>query len=94
MSFNLQPTKPFIKKYKKLVKGNVALKKRIGTALDILRDNPQEPKLKSHKVSTSQFGQVWSIRITGDIRVLWNYNDGNQLVLLLLNIGGHGDVYR
>ena len=47
MRFYLKATKPFIKKYKKLVKGNLALKKQIGIALDILRDNPQEPKLKS-----------------------------------------------
>ena len=94
MRFYLKATKPFIKKYKKLVKENLALKKQIGIALDILRDNPQEPKLKSHKVSTSQFGQVWSIRITRDIRILWDYDKDSQLLLLLLDIGGHDNVYR
>jgi len=94
MSFDLKPTKPFIRKYKKFVKGNLVLKKRIGTDLDILRDNPQEPKLKSHKVTTTQFGEVWSIRITGDICILWDYDENNQLVLLLLDIGGHDQVYR
>ena len=94
MKYNLKPTKPFLKKFNKLIKGNLKLEKKIGECLNILRENPKENKLGSHKVDTSQFGQVWSIKITGDIRILWDYDRDNQLILLLLNIGGHDEVYR
>jgi mRNA-degrading endonuclease YafQ of YafQ-DinJ toxin-antitoxin module len=47
----------------------------------------ENPESVSHKV-----GEFWSCRVTGDIRIIWEYKDG-ELVLLLLKIGGHNTVY-
>ena len=74
----------FKKEYKKLIKNNKIIEKRIDVTLDKLLKSPESV---SHKV-----GEVWSCRVTGDIRIIWEYKNG-ELVLLLLKIGGHNDVY-
>lgn len=86
--FEIEFSNYFKKQYKKLIKNNPALEKRIDTALTKLVESPEKV---SHRV-----GSYWSCRVTGDIRIIWNYKKG-ELVLILLKIGGHsgtGDVYR
>jgi len=78
----------FKKQYKKLIKNNTDLENRIDAALLKLSENPESV---SHKVGT-----FFSCRVTGDIRIIWEYKKG-ELVLLLLKIGGHSgknNVYR
>ena len=78
----------FKKQYKKLIKNNQVLEKRIDIALAELLTNPEAV---SHKV-----GDAWSCRVTGDIRIIWEHKDG-ELTLLLIKIGGHSgknSVYR
>lgn len=75
----------FKKQYKKLIKNNKDLEQRIDVALNKLGQNPESV---SHKV-----GYYWSCRVTGDIRIIWQYKNG-ELTLLLVKIGGHGVVYR
>jgi mRNA-degrading endonuclease YafQ of YafQ-DinJ toxin-antitoxin module len=82
--FKAEFSKNFKKQYSKLIKNNVNLKKRIDVALLKLCENPETI---SHKV-----GQYWSSRVTADIRIIWEYKRG-ELVLLLLKIGGHDNVY-
>jgi mRNA-degrading endonuclease YafQ of YafQ-DinJ toxin-antitoxin module len=83
--FAAEFSKYFQKQYKKLIKNNKIIEARIDTALIKLLEDPE---LVSHKV-----GEYWSYRVTGDIRIIWEYKDG-ELVLLLLKIGGHGQVYK
>ncbi len=78
--FEVEFTQYFVKQYKKLIKNNKTLENRIDVALIKLSENPERV---SHKV-----GDFWSARITGDIRIIWEYKN-NQMVLLLLKIGGH-----
>jgi mRNA-degrading endonuclease YafQ of YafQ-DinJ toxin-antitoxin module len=78
----------FKKQYKKLIKNNKIIEKRIDVSLAKLLANPEAV---SHKV-----GDVWSCRVTGDIRVIWEYS-GGELTLLLIKIGGHSggnNVYK
>jgi mRNA-degrading endonuclease YafQ of YafQ-DinJ toxin-antitoxin module len=82
--FTAEFSKHFQKQYKKLIKNNQILETRIDTALAKLLDDPETT---SHKV-----GQYWSCRVTGDIRIIWQYK-GGELVLLLLKIGGHDELY-
>jgi mRNA-degrading endonuclease YafQ of YafQ-DinJ toxin-antitoxin module len=82
--FTAEFSKYFQKQYKKLIKNNKILEARIDTALSKLLEDPE---LVSHKV-----GQYWSCRVTGDIRIIWEYQD-DELVLMLLKIGGHDEVY-
>jgi len=46
------------------------------------------------KVNISVLGEVCSSRITGDIRLIWEYNQENEIEIILLTIGGHDRVYR
>jgi mRNA-degrading endonuclease YafQ of YafQ-DinJ toxin-antitoxin module len=82
--FTAEFSKYFQKQYKKLIKNNQILETKIDTALTKLLDDPETT---SHKV-----GQYWSCRVTGDIRIIWQYKD-DELVLLLLKIGGHDELY-
>ena len=81
IEYSIEYTSYFKKQYKKIIKNNVILEKRIDTALRKLGDNPE---LVSHKIVDT----IWSCRVTGDIRILWEYKEG-EITLLLLKIGGH-----
>jgi mRNA-degrading endonuclease YafQ of YafQ-DinJ toxin-antitoxin module len=82
--FSVEFSRYFQKQYKKLIKNNKNLEVRIDVALTKLIENPENV---SHKV-----GDFWSCRVTGEIRIIWEYKN-DELVLLLLKIGGHDQVY-
>ena len=82
--FRIEFSTYFSREYAKLIKRNKILERRVNVALLKLEKSPESV---SHKV-----GEVWSCRVTGDIRIIWEYKNG-ELVLLLLKIGGHNDVY-
>lgn len=83
----LRFTKSFEIEYKKLVKGNKTLKKRIGKQLQILQIHTNHPSLRLHKLGS---GKYWSISIDKSIRILiiiekkWIY---------IYHIGKHEDIY-
>ena len=52
----------FKKEYKKLIKNNKIIEKRVDVALDKLLKKPENV---SHKV-----GELWSCRVTGNIRII------------------------
>ena len=86
--YELQTTSNFRKKYKKLVEKNKKLQNAIEKTLELLRSNPKYKSLKTHKVFLSQYGEVYSSFVTGDIRIIWIQIE-EKLVILLLDIGGH-----
>ena len=95
MNYEIEFSRNFDRKLKKLLKGNSQLKKRVVKALEELTVNPFTESLETHKVSTSS-GTNYSSRATGDIRIIWNFVD-NKTILLLVTIGGHEGsrgVYR
>lgn len=87
--YNLLVTKPFEKSYKRLTSRDHLLEQKIQKTFKFLRSDPSYPGLNSHKVSTRDYGERWSSWVTGDIRIIWDYDDQESLVLLLLDIGGH-----
>ena len=94
--YELQTTSNFRKKYKKLVEKNKKLQDSVKKALDLLRLNPKYKSLKTHKVFLSQYGEVYSSFVTGNIRIIWLQVE-NKLIILLLDIGGHSgskSVYK
>jgi mRNA-degrading endonuclease YafQ of YafQ-DinJ toxin-antitoxin module len=94
MQYQLVIEKYFSKKYKKLVKSNSVLKYLAESVLIELSMNPKSPTLKSHKVNTPKFGQCYSSKINGDIRIIWRYGENNIIEIIeLLDIGGHDEVY-
>lgn len=79
----------FKKQFKKLVKGNPILHKQFHKALGNLKNNPFYPSLKSHKVDTKKNKNVWSSWVSGDIRVVWAFDENDNLVILVLETGSH-----
>lgn len=86
--YELELTERFKTKYRKLAKNNSQLTEKISIIFDRLRKDPFQKNLKTHKVHVSQLGEVFSSRVTGDLRVLWSVKN-NVCTLMLLDIGGH-----
>jgi len=73
----------------KLVLKDHDLEAKIEKVLDGLVVDPQSPQLRSHKVTTKHGIKAYSSRVTGDPRIIWDYNQSDILILDLLDIGGH-----
>jgi len=87
----------FEKSYKKLTHGNEQLKKAVRKTVKLLEENPNHPSLKSHKVQTRLLGERWSSWVTGDIRIIWDFDEEDNLIILVLDLGGYsgrGKVYK
>jgi mRNA-degrading endonuclease YafQ of YafQ-DinJ toxin-antitoxin module len=97
MAYKLEFQPSFQKTYIKLIKKNPALDERIRKALQLLQENPRYPSLKSHKVETRRYGIRWSSSVTGDIRIIWDFDEHQNLSILILDVGGHSgkhNVYK
>lgn len=95
--YQLLPTKYFRRSLKKLVDKGRVTKLKIKKILDLLEQNPFDKSLKTHKVTSKNSGQAFSSRIDSDLRIIWNFGDNDQIVIYLLDIGGHsgqGKVYN
>jgi len=92
--YQLVPSYNFRKQFFKLVKKDPLLIKRIDKATSFLKDAPFHPSLNTHTVGNNKkYGSIYSSRVTGDIRILWAISPSEQLVIILLKIGGHDFVY-
>lgn len=92
--YKLRVASSYKSTFDKLVRDDKALKKRVMVALGKLAENPKNPSLRSHKVNTLAYGQRWSSSVTGDIRIIWDYDSENRLIILLLDIGGHSGTHK
>lgn len=90
----LRFAKTFPTTYNALIKGDKKLEKRTEKAFKLLRIDPQYPSLKSHKANTRHYGVTWSSWITGDLRIIWNFDAEKKLVILLLAITTHAGTHR
>ena len=82
-------TPHFKKKYLRLTRSNFILKKKIAKAFLLLENFPFHPGLKTHKVISRRGKSAWSSTISGELRIIWNFNKGESEVINLLDIGGH-----
>lgn len=87
--YTLSFTKSFRKKVKSISKTDKKLSIKIDKVLQLLELDPKNYILHSHQVNSKNFGRAWSSSVTGDIRIIWNYDQNNVLTILLLNIGSH-----
>jgi mRNA-degrading endonuclease YafQ of YafQ-DinJ toxin-antitoxin module len=90
--FTLRKSNKFIQKSEKLIQKNPNLIKRINKTLTFLRDNPKHPGLRTHQINDPDYGKIWSSWVHGDLRIFWKY-EGELIVILLLDIGSHDEVY-
>ncbi len=84
----------FDSSYKALIKGHAEFEKRAQKALRLLKNNPLYPSLKSHKVNTRNFGEKWSSWITGDLRIIWDFDKKEMQNILLFAITKHSGPHR
>ena len=87
-------TKTFDESYSKIIKGDQEKEKRTQKALNLLQQDPFYPSLRSHKVSTRNFGERWSSWIAGDLRIIWDFDKEQRLTILLLVITEHSGTHR
>ena len=85
---------PFNPTYDALIRGDQEKEKRTRKALNLLRHDPFYPSLKTHKVNTRTFGEKWSSWITGDLRIIWDFDSEQRLTILLLAITEHSGTHR
>ncbi len=86
-NFVIHLTAKYKKEFKRLTKKNRELAFRIVSVLKKLRKDPSNPGLRTHIVYSSYGARTYTSRVSGDIRILWRFEDGN--IILLLTIGGH-----
>lgn len=92
--FTLVFTENFDKTYKQIIKGNLRIEKKVRKALYFLEQDPHHPSLKTHKANTKNYGEKWSSWVTGDIRIIWDYDTEERLVIILLDIGKHSGIHK
>jgi len=89
--FKISPQRFYFKKVVKLKRkrGN-KFKKQLNKTLELLIDNPFCSSLRTHKVITRYDGKLaFSSYVTGDLRLIWRFNNEQIEVIDLLDIGGH-----
>ncbi|KKR31569.1 MAG: hypothetical protein UT63_C0066G0015 [Candidatus Gottesmanbacteria bacterium GW2011_GWC2_39_8] len=91
--YTLHATTSYIVSRDKVIGSQEIIKKRLRVALEKLMMNPTHPSLKSHKVNT-QYGVRWSSWVTGEIRLIWDYDKEQRSVILLLAIGMHSGTHK
>jgi mRNA-degrading endonuclease YafQ of YafQ-DinJ toxin-antitoxin module len=86
----------FKKKVKKILKANIQISSALKKVLEILEKNPFSPSLKTHKVISKNYGEAYSTRLTGDLRIIWQFGDKNEeiKILNLLDVGGHSGTNK
>jgi mRNA-degrading endonuclease YafQ of YafQ-DinJ toxin-antitoxin module len=87
--FELRTTKYFDKALAKLIKKNRNIYSSVEFVLMQLLQDPFALQLKTHKVDSRLHKDVFSSKVTGDIRIIWTKDQDNKVILILLEIGGH-----
>jgi mRNA-degrading endonuclease YafQ of YafQ-DinJ toxin-antitoxin module len=80
--YNIIFTNQFLRKYKKLTKNNKSLQELTKKKIHQLSHDPFHPSLRTHKYNLD-----FSTRISGDLRIIWNFTNADTLAIL--NFGGH-----
>ncbi len=87
-------TPTFAKTYKKLIKGDQEKVKRTKKAIKLMSNDPFYPSLKSHKVNTRSFGERWSSWISGDLRIIWDFDPKEKIRIILFAITTHTGTHK
>lgn len=80
-------SKKFQKQLKRLLVQNPKIKTIVSKTLHLLRNNPNHPSLRLHKLTGKS---TWSVSVSMRIRIIFGIR-GNKIYLL--RIGSHDEVY-
>lgn len=95
--YRFNRTNHFKRKYKKLAYRNSILNKAVTNALVRLASDPFDLSLRTHRVISVLGQSAWSSMVSGDIRIIWEFNGIDLSFINLIDIGGHSGkrrVYR
>ena len=67
---------------------------KVRSTLKKMLEDPFDSSLVTHQVNVSSLGKVWSSRVTGDLRIIWDFNEKKKLVIVAFRLQGHDTVYR
>ena len=59
---------------------------------NLFKNDPFDPKLKTHKLSGKLKG-LWSFSVTYNIRVVFYFTNDKPVKAIFVNIGDHDEVY-
>lgn len=79
--------KKFKRDYKRMP---VRIRELFKERLALFREQPFHPLLKNHPLQR-ELKDYWAFSVTGDIRVIYEYLDKNNIALI--RIGSHNQVY-
>ena len=80
----------FKRSYKKKVKNNGKLRKKFWNSIELFSESPFNPRLRTHKL-TGKLEGLWAFSVDYDCRIIFKFL--NQDEILLVDIGGHDEVY-
>ena len=88
--YELKFQKEFLKTFHKYVKKDKLLNKALVKTLEILRGNPFDNSLNTHKVDTRKNRDIYSSRVSGDWRLAWIFDKENKsTIIICLELGTH-----
>lgn len=73
----------FERSYKRLVKNDAILEKKITKAVVLFKNTPHHPSLRLHKLKGND---IWSISVNMQLRIILIYQEN---LAILLDIGDH-----
>jgi addiction module RelE/StbE family toxin len=85
MKHKLRPSEEFKKNLKRLT---ATEQKQTAKKLELLKENPLHPSLRTKKVRG--LDGVFEMSVNMDIRIIWKYED--RIILLLIDIGHHKNI--
>lgn len=93
--YKIRVSNHFLRKGKKLFRKNKKLADSFYKVLETMSYAPFHPRLKTHKVTSKYDGVKRSTQLTGDLRIIWEFDQTGAI--RLLDIGSHSGgkkVYR
>ncbi|WP_074382448.1 type II toxin-antitoxin system YafQ family toxin [Phormidesmis priestleyi] len=85
----------FAREYKRFARRNPQLRPLIERTLRLLAEDPRHPALRTHKLK-GELADVWSCSIDYNTRILFEFaedSESNEIIIGLLRLGVHDDVY-
>ncbi len=80
----------FKRAFKRKVAGNKEREDNFWSKIEVFKNNPFEPQLKSHKLS-GKLKDYWSFSVKYDLRVIFYFAEEEKVVFI--DIGTHKEVY-
>ncbi len=85
----------FKRAFKKLVQSDPLLKSKILITMELLQQDPFQPKLKTHKLK-GILKDNWACSVDYDLRIIFDFVKNqltDEIEVLLINIGTHDEIY-